>query len=212
MIVFSPGFDPATNANLAVVRKLESTGHRLLLGHDATRTNLLAAIGGGGHLYAMSHGDRDSLLAHNREVALNGADRALLNGRATFAFACYTGVQLGQFVSESGGTWWGYVTAITAPDARPQFIDLFAEIFAYLQSEFSVATSAVRRQVVLHGLRSRCDRAKAVIENAACDDPSLDVLEPISCLLQIWDRLRIWVPPGTEPEHHPAAAPPILPL
>ena len=44
MIVFVPGYDPATNANLAVARELVSAQDLGLLAGQATRANLVEAL------------------------------------------------------------------------------------------------------------------------------------------------------------------------
>lgn len=212
MIVFVPGYDPATNANLAVARDVIVSGDVALLAQQATRTNLLTAFVSRdtAALFSMSHGRPGHICAQGGEVALTATDAALTGRRPVYVFACHTASRLGSEMSAGGATWWGYTGAIQCPEEAGAFRALFVALFGFIRAAFAGAVTADQRRAVLEEIARKCEEAQAVVDEHAFRDPDLDVWPAYHCLLHIWDRLRIWPPGAVSPEAHPGAQPPSL--
>ena len=161
-------------------------------------------------LLCMSHGRPDQLLGQHGETALSSMDVPLLGPRPVFAFACHTAGELGEIASREGAYWWGYTGRVTAPDSTEAIIPLFVEIFAYIRDAFPGADSAASCQDVLIRIAELCHEAEARVDDLLGTGDTLDVGSIYLCLLQLWQRLRVWVPGGKEPLIHPKAPPPTL--
>jgi len=210
MILFVPGYDPATEANLAIaVRLVES--HLAILREGATREALLRALDRPGDpLFAMAHGRSGRLLAQGGKTALSHTDMAAFADRSIFAFACHTAAELGRAAAQAGGAWWGYTGAITSPDVSEKLLPLLTEVFAYLLGIFAISGSTAARRAVLIQLKERCQSVESRIDDLLESDPDLDAGTAYLCLLHLWDRLRIWEERSDEPLQHPEARPPLL--
>lgn len=215
MIFFVPGYDPATYANMVVAALvvLEGEDAVRILGEQALRPALLAALSETDEkrpLFAMSHGYPDHLVAQDGEPALTEADVALLEGRAVFAFACHTASVLGEAAAGHGAVWWGYTGAITAPDVSAPLVSILRDVFAWIRGAFAEARSTSAREAVLHQLADRCQEAERRVDELLELDTDLDVGTAYLCLLQIWQRLRVWEEGARTPLSHPSAPPPLL--
>jgi len=212
LIVFVPGYDPATSANLAVAVDLVSAHDLSLLAGRATRENLVAALRTrtADALFAMSHGRPDHLCAQGGDAALTARDTAITGPRPVYAFACHTASRLGSHMSQSGVTWWGYTGAIQCPEDAAPFRLLFVDLFRFIREAFVVATTAVERRTTLDEIARRCEAAQEIVDDHALRDPALDVWAAYHCLLHVWDRLRVWPPGASLPEAHVRARPPSL--
>jgi hypothetical protein len=214
VIFFVPGYDPATRANLAVAVLILPADGIPLLGEDATRSALLAALADDSPserpLFAMSHGRFSRLLAQGGETALSDGEVGLLGGRVSFAYACHTASDLGRLAADQGGVWWGYTGAITAPDVSPLFSPLFGKIFSFIRDTFAVAHSRAAREAVLLRIAELCQAAEREVDELLDMDDDLDVTTAYLCLLHIWQRLRVWETGRNIPLQHPASPPPSL--
>lgn len=213
MIFFVPGYDPATQANLEIARRVLPDGCIALLGEQATRSELLAALTTVEEpLFGMSHGRPNKLLGQGGDMALAMQDAQRIGHRAVFVYACHTATDLGESMAGSGALalWWGYTGSITAPETSEVLLPLFSRIFAYICGAFPGALSAEARRATLLRLSELCHEAERGIDDLLISDPELDAGSAYLCLLHIWDRLRIWEPGAREPECHPDSRPPIL--
>jgi hypothetical protein len=211
LIFFVPRYDAATEANLAVARSLLFEGASALFADAATREQLLSALAHGeAPLFAMAHGRRNRLLAQDGEEALGRDDHLVLKGRAVFAYACHTATELGQEISVSTGTWWGYTGSIAAPETSPACLPLFTWVFSYVRDSFFRASTSQERMDIIVRLAELCDQAAFQVDDAGEADPDLDVGSALFSLLHIWQRLRVWEPGAIAPLKHPAAPPPLL--
>ena len=236
MIFFAPAYDPATHLNLVIVRRILPSGCQALLGAEATRTALLAALEQDGEdtVFAMSHGEKERLLAQNRTTAeeldcedlgpkekkdrlevgkttaLASSDTASVGRRRLFVFACHTASVLGRALTGEGAVYWGYTGAINAPAENPDLAFLFIPIFEYIRDAWHGAGTSRERQNVLVHLATLCTKAEGSLDDLALEDEGLDVGSAYLCLLHIWDRLRIWTRGAESPEHHPSATTPLF--
>lgn len=159
----------------------------------------------------MSHGRPDRLLAQRGETALASEDLQLLAPRPVFAFACHTASLLGREASRGGTVWWGYTGRITAPELSHEVLSLFTSVFGYIRDAFAPADSAASRRAVLLRIAELCHEAEREVDDLLlATDVDLDAASVLLCLLQIWQRLRVWEPGVPEPMKHPDAPPPIL--
>lgn len=211
MIFFVPGYDPATEANLAVVERLLPQVCRPLLRDRATREALLASLEDmETPLFAMAHGRRDILFGQGHTHGLTEDDFPSLGWRTVFAYACHTAGGLGPSMARGGAVWWGYTGAVTAPEASPSLLDLFVRIFSFIRDEFALSRSPEAREAVLLRLADLCHQAEMEIDDLYEEDPELDAGSAYLCLLHIWQRLRVWGPESQIPLMHPDAPPPAL--
>jgi hypothetical protein len=210
--MFVPGYDPATNANLAVAGELISMqDHALLAGH-ATRENLVAALRSMATeaLFSMSHGRPHYLRGQGGDAALTAQDAAEVGRRSVYAFACHTASGLGSAMSRSGVTWWGYTGKIQCPEDAEVFRPLFVDLFRFIRDVFASASTAGDRRAALEEIARRCEEAQGIVDDRAAHDPDLNVWAAYLCLLHVWDRLRVWPPGANHPEAHMRAQPPSL--
>lgn len=211
MIFFVPGYDPATEGNLAVAIHILPDTCRALLSDKATRTYLLESLALADEpLFCMSHGRPDRLLAQGGETALGSTDTPVLGSRRVFAFACHTATELGEITSKAGTFWWGYTGSITAPDSSAAALPLFVEIFRYIRDAFPAAESADSCREVLSRIAELCHEAEAKVDGLLEAGASFDAASIYLCLLQLWQRLRVWVSGAAEPLLHPDSPPPLL--
>ncbi|HEX3529341.1 MAG TPA: hypothetical protein VH988_19975 [Thermoanaerobaculia bacterium] len=212
MILFVPGYDPATRANLAVAEWILPDDCRPLLGGAATRDELLLALAHKARpLFAMSHGRPEDFAEQGGGVAFGLADVQALSHQPVFAFACHTVMGLGKAAAAAGSVWWGYTGAVsTAPDSSPRLLSLFGKVFSYILDSFAEARSGEQRDAVLLRIAELCHEAEEQIDELQESDPDLDAGSALFCLLHIWERLRIWEPGASLPKKHPEAKPPVL--
>jgi hypothetical protein len=211
VIFFVPGYDAATESNLAVAERMVSAGVHALMGADATRAALLAVLAREAlPLFAMAHGRRDVLLGQKGEGALTGDDMPVLGARPVFAYACHTAGVLGEAAAKAGCAWWGYTGAVTAPESSPELLPVFVQVFSYIRDAFPRAFSADEIRVVLLRIADLCREAEYQVDGLVEKDLGLDVGAAYLCLLHIWQRLRIWMPSLDSPRLHPLAPPPDL--
>jgi len=211
VIFFVPGYDPATESNLAVAERIVPSAAHSLMGPRATRAALLSLLARETvPLFAMCHGRRDVLLGQQDEAALTGGDAPALGRRPVFAYACHTAGALGQAAVELGAAWWGYTGAVTAPESAPELLPLFVEVFSYIRDSFPETRSPQELQTVLLRIADLCNDAERKVDGLVDQGPDLDVGSAYLCLLHIWQRLRVWRPGDGSPVMHPDAPPPDL--
>jgi hypothetical protein len=211
VIFFIPGYDPATESNLAVGERIVPEVCQPLLRDRATRKELLAALSHAAvPLFAMSHGHSDALLAQGNEKGLTKEDLSVVGPRSVFAYACHTAGMLGKAAAQGGAIWWGYTGAVTAPDSSALLLPVFVEIFFYLREIFPEAESSEECRMVLLRVAELCEKAQLLVDDLGAEDANLDVMSPSCCLLHIWQRLRVWRPGADSPLKHPDAPLPLL--
>ncbi len=211
MIFFVPGYDPATEANLAVAERVSSPASYSLFGARATREALLSVLSRETvPLFAMSHGRHNVLLGQQDEVALTGDDVPALGTRPVFAYACHTAGALGETAAKAGSAWWGYTGAVTAPEASEEFLPVFVAIFSYIRDAFPEVLFPGELEAVLLRIADLCHEAEHQVDGLAEKDPDLDAGSAHLCLLHIWQRLRVWMPSLDSPRSHPLAPSPDL--
>ncbi len=144
MILFVPGYDEATKANLDIGKQL-ADGHIALLAEKAIRSNLIELLRTleNESLFSMSHGKYDMLLDNNSETAISIDDKPLLTNRTVYAWACHTGSNLGEHIADNNNAvWWGYTGAVTAPSTSEPFYQKQKEVFRFIQNSFEKASVA----------------------------------------------------------------------
>ena len=211
MILFVPGYDPATRANLAVAEHLSSADCRPLLGEDATRAELWLALASPGiPLLAMTHGRRDRLAGQGGEVAVDLEGVRAMEPRAVFAFACHTATELGETAARHGIAWWGYTGAIQAPPDSSSLLPWFVEIFTCIRDSFARADSTEALRAAISRIAVLCHEVEWRVDALLETTPDPDAGPAYFCLLHIWQRLRSWEPGAAAALLHPNAPPPEL--
>ncbi|HSK80844.1 MAG TPA: hypothetical protein VLQ45_30610, partial [Thermoanaerobaculia bacterium] len=66
------------------------------------------------------------------------------------------------------------------------------------------------RRDLLLGIAEWCQQASEEVDRLLLADFDVDAAPVLLCLLQIWQRLRVWEPGALEPMRHPEAPPPNL--
>lgn len=213
MIFFVPGYDPATEANLALAVRILPEASRALLGESATRERLLTALAEEeSALFTLSHGQAAAILEQGGTPALTPDDTNVIGRRPVFAYACHTTAILGRIAARNGATWWGYVGSVTAPDVPEILLPIIGRVFIRIRDAFATAESAGERRQLLLDIAEACHQAEVLIGELQEADPELDTLNAYYCLLHLWQRLRLWESGAAEPIQHPEAPPPTLPL
>jgi hypothetical protein len=209
MIFFVPDYDPATAANLVVALRIAPEPCVPLLGTAATREGLLAALArGAAPLFALAHGRPGALLGQGGTPALTAMDAAAVGRRVAYVYACHSAVALGESAAREGGVWWGYTGAVTAPDVPEPLLNPIVEVFLFLRDV--LMTGEASTDGILNELVDRCRAAERRVDDLLTDDPELEVGTAYLCLLQLWQRLRIWQSGAATPQKHPEAPEPLL--
>lgn len=195
ILFFVSAHDGPTKSNLVVANKIASAEDVKLFAQNATRANLHASLVGPTQhqaVFAMAHGSKPAVYDNQGEAAIHSGDASSFLGSTVFAWACYTGVQLGNSMAQGGVTWWGYDSAITAPDDRPEYLEIYCALFRQVKDTFATGTDKASVDAVLEGIRIACIRAvKELDALGAPDDP--DAMSLYSCCNQTWERLSVWL-------------------
>jgi hypothetical protein len=210
MIFFVPAYDECTRANLTIAQLITTNCYHCIqiFGVDATQDALFKELTKTNlPLFAMSHGNDSMLKAQDGQIALSNENIHKIGKRSVYAFACNTAIQLGKSAAEIGSTWWGYSCPISCAIDSPYVQSIFTDIFIFIRNNFHQATTPQQRQAVLDELKNRCEQAfhKGLSE---CYAGTLlaPTFQEYQTLLEIWGRLRIWVPGLAQPEKHPSAS------
>lgn len=209
MILFAPAYDESTRATHQMAARFGEMASVELLGEDATRRNLVAALQSPAALVAFTHGTRGALRGQHSEEALSAPDAGMVGPRRVLAYACHTGSELGRVMAEQGATWWGYTGAIAAPPDDPAHAGLVAFPFEYLVEESLDEHDASLLPGVLDRLRGVCREAEEALDRLM-ETGEVVEMQSYQCLFHLWDRLRIWLPGSSVPVHHSQSSPPDL--
>lgn len=112
-------------------------------------------------------------------------------------------------MAESGAVWWGYTGAIQSPPTD-DLSSLFVLLFAFVRGSFWRLETTQERAECADLLRELCLLAEEHVDEAHARDASLATMDAYLCLLNLWDRLRIWEPGASAPLQHPEAKPPLF--
>lgn len=189
MIAFITAYDDATTANHTIVCPIIPANILLLERQSATRENLWQQLPNYAILFAMSHGNSDTLWDNNNNAAINLDDLALFRDKRAFVFACYTANELGKELKINNTIYWGYTGSIAAPTDKMTTIPLFQSIFQYIIAHFGVCENIEQINRMLHDLKNLCNAVE--LELDILFDAGDDVMESYTCLNHIWNRLRI---------------------
>jgi len=194
MIVFIPGYDEPTKANLAIGKQLID-GHLALVAQEATRNNLLDLLNKfrKESLFSMSHGKQDKLLDNNSEPAITIGDEYLFSNRITYAWACHTGTNFGKRISDHDGIWWGYTGKVTAPSISEPFRQKQEEVFRFIQNHFDKIKTPQEIIDMINIIKCKCDEMISIFDEIILSDTE-DTMEIYSCSNHIWERLLVWHP------------------
>ncbi|MEB3308594.1 MAG: hypothetical protein VKJ02_00005 [Snowella sp.] len=86
----------------------------------------------------------------------------------------------------------------------------------YTIIHFSLLTA--ENQKLLEKIQQQCDQIQDNLNNQFYENlqqgmsEGSNLLAVITTVRHIWQRLRVWLPKQNEPEIHPDAPPPILPV
>ncbi|EPL09852.1 hypothetical protein [Pseudomonas sp. CF150] len=212
MIFFVTAYDEATRANHAIARRMIIDSDINLLEFDAVRFNLKANLcSSEGAIFSMAHGRTIAVIDNNGEYALHEADASLLVGFKVFAWGCHTSTTLGYKMSRSDVVWWGYDCAVTAPDDRIQYIDVFVRVFDSIKKLFVKGVNKLSVLDILEQIRILCVAAEEEF-NILIEDDSCESFAVFSCCNNIWRQLLVWLPALSAPLRHPLAPAPYIEL
>jgi hypothetical protein len=190
MIAFITAYDDATNANYNVVQPIIPETTLLLGSSSANRENLWHHLPHFSTLFAMSHGNSDTLWDNENNAAINLADVALLTNKKAFVFACYTANDLGRQMRANSNIYWGYTGSIAAPTDEMATIPLFQSIFQYVIAHFSICESKPQIDNMLQNLKNLCDSTANEFDNLYAEGADINLMA-YNCLNDIWTRLRV---------------------
>lgn len=212
MIIFATCYDSPTCANYSIAVELKCDDCTKLFIKKATQDNLLTELSScrTKPLFAMGHGKPNKLNDQNRQPAMSDNDVAWFTHRLSFIFACHTATKLGQSIAKAGGIWWGYTGAIDAPPSDSIYLRVFLPIFQYIIANFPRSSSNERScQIFLEELKTICDNANEELDKLQEEGVNVDT-EAYLCVLNLWDRLRIWFPGKSIPVRSPDSKSPLI--
>lgn len=189
MIAFITAYDDATTANHTIIRPIIPENTLLLENLSATRENLWLHLPNYSTLFAMSHGNSDTLWDNENNAAISLKDLAFFNDKRAFIFACYTANELGRQLKNNNNIYWGYTGSIAPPTDKITTIPLFQSIFKYIIANFDICESREQIATMIHNLKNRCNAIE--IELDVLFDAGENVIESYNCLNHIWSRLRV---------------------
>jgi hypothetical protein len=205
-LLFVTAYDPPTDANLNMAMRFSKHHDHRLLGKAATRQNLLVAIATlhPQAIFMMSHGRLHEIKDNNEISALHSGDGSILNGRTVFAWACWTGAQLGYDLSQAGANWWGYDCKITAPDDRKKYARIQANFFKLCKQLYATAKTKQDVLAILDRLELECKKSLASLDQAGAGH-DVDAFSIYSTCNQFWERLLVWQAGTVGHIRHPSA-------
>ncbi|EPQ5994988.1 TPA: hypothetical protein QHK14_003377 [Klebsiella pneumoniae] len=201
-IFFVTNSDSQTAANLAVAKKIAANTDIKLFGCDALRDKLHNELSGKKRaIFSMSHGSRLAIIDSDGNEAIVEHDGDALSGYKVYAWACMTAQSLGGTLAQENIHWWGYDAAITAPDDREKYLDIFSEVISTAKNNFEDGVDHSSIQRILDLIKDACDTAQEQLDSiGAIDDEN--AMSLYSCCHQIWARLCIWLPGAQQPIKH----------
>ncbi|MBX4672185.1 hypothetical protein ACVZCY_21995 [Klebsiella grimontii] len=206
-IFFVTNSDSQTAANLAVAKKIAANTDIKLFGCDALRDRLHNELSGEKRaIFSMSHGSRLAIIDSDGVDAVVEHDRYVLSGYKVYAWACMTAQFLGGALAQEDIYWWGYDAAITAPDDRDKYLDIFSEVISTAKNNFENGVDHSSIQRILDLIKDACHTAEIKLESVGATDDE-DAMSLYSCCHQIWARLCIWLPGAQQPIKHRDAPP-----
>lgn len=214
-IFFVTDHDAATKCNHAVAMKMTAVSEVRLFSDQATAETLrleLANHGNDKTAFLMSHGRPTHIVGNDNEVALEQSDLAQLAQWNIFAWACWTSCRLGYHLAQQDVIWWGYDCAITAPDPRPKYIDVYVDLFNFVKDGFFKASTSEDILEFIHRIKDEVDLAVQKLDVLTQNDPPETILSLYSCCEQLWKALRVWLDKAEQPVRHPFAPEPYLEL
>lgn len=201
-IFFVTNSDNQTAANLAVAEKIAANTDIKLFGCDALRDRLHNELSGDKRaIFSMSHGSRLAIIDSNGVEAVGVHDGCALSGYKVYAWACMTAQFLGGALAQKDIHWWGYDAAITAPDDREKYLDIFSEVISTAKNNFENGIDDSSIQRILDLIKDACDTAQKKLDSVGAMDDE-DAMSLYSCCYQIWARLCIWLPGAQQPIKH----------
>lgn len=201
-IFFVTNSDSQTAANLAIAKKIAGDTDIKLFGCDAMRDRLHKELMGEKRvIFSMSHGSHLAIIDNDGVEAVVERDGDALSGYKVYAWACMTARFLGGALAQKGIHWWGYDAAITAPDDRKEYLDIFAEVISIAKENFESGVDHYSVEMVLDLIKDACHTAEKKLDNIDAIDDN-DAMSLYSCCNQIWARLCIWLPQAQQPIKH----------
>ncbi|NCE87666.1 hypothetical protein [Pseudomonas sp. Q1] len=201
-IFFVTNSDRQTKANLAVASKIVIETDIRLFDRDALRIKLHEQLNGKKRtIFSMSHGSESAIIDSVGDKAIFEADGHALNGFKVFAWACLSAKGLGESLAKQNVYWWGYDAAITAPDDRERYINIYAEILFSVKSNFERGIDDASVTNILNTIRDVCLAAEEKLDMAGAGEDD-EAMSLYSCCRQIWTCLCIWLPQNQQPIKH----------
>lgn len=206
-IFFVSSHDEQTLANLVIAQAIANDGDVKVFDVNATRAGLFQALDEHPEdkiIFSMSHGSKLAVIDNNWSPALHRGDGARVAGYKIFAWACLTGATVGYDLAQTGTTWWGYECAVNAPDDRPEFAPIHAEVIAEAKARFIAGVDVETVKQILHDIKVRCQDAIRALDAAGAMEANGFATLYFFCN-QFWQRLSVWLPGAQEPLRHPDA-------
>jgi hypothetical protein len=203
MILFITSYDEATKSNLDVVKQVTKESkekYNKLFSKDATRDKLLNRLKNNkdNSLLLMSHGCENHVYFQNENgeelFAVSMNDASLFKDRSVFSYSCKTGKQLGKHLSSKNGIYFGYYKTICAPNSDGLFVQLFAEIFECIISEFPEVQTDDDINNFMFAIKSKIkDEIEPRIQELEKKQRFHVPLEVYVALDSIWRFLVTWI-------------------
>lgn len=199
MIVFAPAYDDQTRACAIVAEHVaEHTHSHPLLGDDACRSPLLAALGNAELSSCMffAHGDQAGIYGADSNQALAITDLAHLPKLPMFAYACHS-ADFFREAADRKRISWGYDKTMVPPPYFAVKRDDVKSVFRYIAHNFATCISLSDVHRVIEDIRNLCVKyLDRYIKNGT------STVATMVFFSQIWTRLRVWTPWQDQPIKH----------
>jgi hypothetical protein len=207
MILFSINTDEQTRAYHNMLSVFDFDIY--LLGGDATREQLEANLRATDlNLLASCHGNHKRIKDQNDNVALDESNVGLLQGRKAFIFACRSATLLGHFAAQKNSTYFGYISALSAPPVVQEVLDVAFPILEFIFKNFA-HTNKANVQNFLNDVKVLSEKAIEQFDQVFEGTDYQEDLDTLLFFKQVWNNLRVWFPMESEPIKHSLSSGPL---
>jgi hypothetical protein len=207
MIIFVSSYDSPTISNHNVLEAIVYGKGIVLLANQATRDNLIQSLLANPNLpvFVVTHGSDESFFYDAREIAFDLADAHLLTHRNVYVYACLTSNELGKACSDQNCIYFGYTGVVKALHDDPRSINHFRTIMNFIIQNFPQVNSQASAKQFAIELKETCEQQEGAIIELSNENSNYDLLGSLSCLNDIWNRLRIYIATSSVVVIHPQA-------
>lgn len=207
MILAVTDHDEATRSNALTCVVLHNPATPQLLGAAVSGGALinLVALHPAMPVLFVGHGRRNACIGSDSEALLSIDDVACVSDRTVFSLACHTGSELGQAAAAGGGTWIGFVGAISCLLDDAGLVEHFRRIPIFIRDRLPTVTGIATADAFVTDFVALCESIDADLIEADAED-----MGALIALRWYMERIRAWLPGEVAPRAPAGATEPAL--